>query len=305
MEKRDKLDLMGRRRFMNTLAGLGVSTTVLPYVSQKAAAELQDDSEIVRVYGVINDDSVAGVDADIEFAAEALPDDKIIDPGPDDRSAIKGRMGRRKAILDTISYEKWKTAEAIRDARQRLEQTIPTRWTANREYITPSVEIRVEKPVSSQTDPGSRYLAPIYPIYKKKGGKGNDVNPTVSFDEFRDEFPATISGIAGRGTYLETMVEEIPVRPTKKEINLHAYYDNYYRPVPAGCVFGTGADNSATLGVRAYDFNDGSNVILTAAHTFKEWPIGWSTEAHQPVWISGSDEFKIGETDPNRRAVFR
>ena len=161
---------------------------------------------------------------------------------------------------------------------------------------------KVEDSVSSRTDPGSRYIAPLYPIYKKKASDGTvrEITPKVSFESFRDSFPDIITGVAGRGTHLETKVEGIPVRPTKEEIELEYSYDYYYRPVPAGCVFGTG-EGDATLGVRADDYNNNQHVILTAAHIFKAPVYGWSEEVHQPYWNYDDDQFKIGVTDSDRR----
>jgi hypothetical protein len=250
---------------------------------------------------MINDDPVSNNKASIGVTPESLPGSQV-DPGPDRLgSSVEKRLKGRKAILKPIPYQKWKIVEAVRDAREKLRAKVPSAWTEGCEYITIRVATKLEEPVSSRTDPGSRYIAPIYPVYKKRTRDGvTEVTPNISFGSFRDWFPKTVTGIAGEGTHLETSIEGIPVRPEKEEIELQAYYDYTYRPVPAGCIFGTGADNSATLGVRADDYNNNQYVILTAAHTFKDF-IGWSREVHQPVWIHSSDQYKIGETDSNRR----
>lgn len=297
----NRFDLMSRRRFTEVLTGLGVSTAVAPYVSREAAAEMQDRDTVVRVSGLINDEPVNGNSADIGVPPESLPGDKRLDPGPNRTTPAKERMKGRKAILKPIPIRKWEIVEAVRDARSQMYDLVPAEWTENREYITIRVETGVEDPVSNSSDPGSRFVAPVYPVYNRETENGTEqITPSVSFDTFRDQFPSTVTGVAGRGTYLETEVSNIPVVPKKKEVDLHAYYDYEYRPVPSGCIFGTGADASATLGVRADDYNNDQFVILTAAHIFKEI-VGWSFEAHQPVWLSTSDEYKIGYTDGNRR----
>ncbi|WP_139198520.1 hypothetical protein [Haloferax larsenii] len=287
---------------MKTLAGLGVGTAALPYVSQEAAAEIQERDEIVRVSAMVNTDSVLGEKSDIGVAPSSIPRSRV-DPGPSRMEAnVEDRLNGRKAVLKPIPYQKWKIVESTRDAREKIQDSIPESWTEGCEYITIRVATQLESSVSSRSDPGSRYIAPTYPVYKKETKEGDveEITPNVSYDEFQEWFPRTTEGTAGKGTPLEATVEGIPVRPEKEEIELQVSYDYSYRPVPAGCVFGTGADNSATLGVRADDYNNNQDVILTAAHTFKDI-IGWSREVHQPVWINDNDQYKIGETDASRR----
>ena len=293
----EKLHLMGRRRFVKTLAGLGVSTAALPYLSQDAVAGMQDQKDVVRVSGLINSDTlpeeVSNLGPTIDWSASTPDPSSAYLQNPDTEA-----LGGRTPILKPTPYPKWKAVEAARDARRNLAAKIPESWTSNRDYLTIRVAVEVDGTVKNPVDPARRYLVPIYPVITRANGEVE--KPNISFEEFSSYFPSNINGVAGRGTALEATVTDIPVRPERREEELQAYYDNYYRPVPAGCVFGTGADNSATLGMPATNDSDGGAVFLTAAHIFKDI-IGWSREAHQPVWINSSDQYKIGETDGNRR----
>ncbi|WP_458189802.1 hypothetical protein [Haladaptatus sp. NG-WS-4] len=291
-----KIHLMGRRRFMQTLVGLGVSSAALPHLSQEVIAEMHDPKSVIRVDGLVNTEDLP---VQVSHLGSSM-DLSTSTPDPtSDYLQKSNNMGRRVPILTTTPYPKWKEVEAARDARRRLAAQIPTAWTSHSDYLTIRVAVEVDSVVKNRHDPVSRYLVPIYPIIVRPDGEV--LKPSISFDEFSQYFPPSIRGVAGRGTYLESSGSEIPIRPERREEELHAYYDYSYRPVPAGCIFGTGADNSATLGMPAKNQGNNASVFLTAAHIFKTWPFGWSKEVHQPVWIQNNDEFKIGVTDPNRR----
>lgn len=194
---------MGRRRFVKTLSGLGVSAYTLKYASQEALAKQADDvdNEVPYIRALVKTDS-----------------DKI----------------EREPVYGTIARDKWNRINTAENASQRLLEKLSKKFDAQHIAVgvsPPSVgkhnswNITVSRRVNEKSGTGAESI---------QSAKG----PSFSLDQLKDEVPAETSGKVELEQVSEH-VEGIQVE-VRDEIRREQYYDGEYRPVPGGCDINSG-----------------------------------------------------------------
>jgi|GEM_PF-1668515 hypothetical protein len=238
-DKTRDLRKMGRRNFLKTLAGIGVSAGSLRYLSKEALAEVTDKPEdVVPV---------------LQFMKK--PDNE------EERRKNKGieDFAGRIPVYEAVPRDRWMKIEAIHNAARKLNNRLSS-------ISEPSPEVGVTMRTNGHNK--ERILEVKHVTYTCDCGEGVIQTPGVSYDSLTDKIPASVSGTHGKGNY-ERVVEDIPVVVKEVTAELQNYYTNKYRPVPGGCkMIGSKMESSycdATIGFPA---EQGYNqpVWVTAAH---------------------------------------
>lgn len=236
-----ELTRMGRRRFVKSLASLGVSGAALEHMTKEALAETNPDldNEVPLLYGMVH-------------------------TNPD--AVRAGAPPKRKPSYFTVSRDEWAVIDSARDAEQQIRGLEVVQKTG------------VTVGVSTITRDHQQQKAVVlkYPIEEYPWG--GSFRPDVSFETLTDRLPATVTGIAGRGTDSATPVADIPVVIERTRPKLMFKYNDRYRPVPAGSQWTTEAGNLCTIGTPVYDYDANEYRLVTAAHCF----INHGSYAHQP-----------------------
>jgi hypothetical protein len=274
---------MGRRRFLRDAANLGVSATALQYLSQDALAGTMSDP----------DDEVLRLDSIVH--AEGTTKQPHQPP-------------EREPQYYTIPRDAWVEVESAHDARRQIEQQVAAMRS------TGPVLAMVETITTGQRRKKAVKVYATRIVHPDR----STTEPAVDVEELRETLPATVTGIAGRGTDSATTVEGIPVIVTQARQRPQYYTDDYDSDVPGGCAFETepydpisgdsSPPNQGTLGTPAYDSDNNSDVLVTAGHLFKYF--GKRTEAYQPYYnqygydhIAGVDGDKVKDWDDFDAAV--
>ena len=250
-----KLQRMGRRRFLRTLTGLGVSGAALNYLSRDAVAEADLDEEVPRLGKLRHTNH---------------------------EEVMRGEPPERESIHYTISRDKWAVVETAHDAASQVTERLKSAGfedgaragvtTVTRNHHDQKAVV-VKRTVGETTD-------------------GQAITPGVSEDELKDTLPATVSGTAGGGKYQRT-IEDIPVeiqtervahplpteQPAPDATGPGDHYEHKYRPVPGGaCIqWGTAFPGSCgTSCAPAYNQDAEQYDLVTAGHVTK------SEKIHQP-----------------------
>lgn len=196
----DELMRMGRRRFLETLSGLGVSASVLEDISKETLSDLVDDprTEVpyVRSYVHTNHEAVV----------------------------TSGVTPERAPVYDTMPREQWVRIKSAHDARRQVERHLDN----------------VDQPfdVWVTTDRNGDKLIEVE-IYDR-GSLGS-----ADYRRIERSVPASIDGVAGRGTDAETTVDDIPTAVTRTRIDApepervsptddDLYYRDEWDEMPAG-----------------------------------------------------------------------
>lgn len=112
-----KLSLMGRRRFLNTLASLGISAGALKYMTQDALADVTDnpDDEVPRLSVVrhTNHEQVIQDDAKPE----------------------------REPVYYTVPKDEWEYVEGVFDGANRINNLTEKRFGTNRVRVGVSTDV--------------------------------------------------------------------------------------------------------------------------------------------------------------------
>lgn len=167
----------------------------------------------------------------------------------------EGAAPTRSPVYFGVPRDEWVEVESVRDAVARLQDR----------FIEDGVRVgatNITQGHSKKFGVEFRYTVGATP-------RGNEAVPSTSFQELLDKVPASVTGVAGRGTESERRVEGIPVNVKKTQTGLNAKYDDSYRPVPGGCQFETEEGKPATLGLPVHDDqNNNAETMLTCAHAF-------------------------------------
>ncbi|MCL9812949.1 trypsin-like serine protease [Natranaeroarchaeum aerophilus] len=251
-----KLSRMGRRRFVETLTLAGVSTQTATAISPEKLKELTDDpSERVPIH------------KGKEIDRDKLNKDGTLDGLP-----------QVKDKFVTVSRDEWTVVESAKDAAKRVNGKINELDDSG--LITAGVTIDTS---------GHHRQHTVKVTYTEKESKlTNRENadreyvhkPDIEFDELRNNIPNKIDGIAGNPSGMSETVEDIPVlvektqkTPEEDDITTNCgekswwrkYYDDDYRPVPAG-VDQNISDHSGG-GTLGYPVTyDGNRAFVTNAH---------------------------------------
>jgi len=226
-----KLSGMGRRRFVKTLAGLGVSAGALQHMSADALAEVTSNPE----------DEVPRLEALRHTNHEAVVED--------------GAKPEREPIFYSVPRDEWAVTESAHDARDRIEDITKQKL---------GVDLQVS--VSTRTNGGKQIN-----VYAPADIKEFTETPSVSKQRLTEALPNKMNGVAGRGGPSPETVEDIPIRVKERGgVTYKAYYDYEYRPVPAGALWRMvdGSNSYCTTGTPVYDNKDSEERLVTAAHCF-------------------------------------
>ncbi|ADD04441.1 uncharacterized protein Nmag_0857 [Natrialba magadii ATCC 43099] len=197
--KSNKLSLMGRRRFMDTLAKLGMSGGVAANISKEELKELTDDptDRVPRVeyYNLSNAE---------EYNNPPFPD----------------RPGERVANYYTIPRDKWIVVETAFDAAERIQKKIDAIEDSklisssvdvngrgkNEEY---SVVVNYDISVPGSID-GEKDMDPseIDEIKTLDGVR----SPDIDLSEIMRKVPETTEGSIGHESVENASRDDIPVR---------------------------------------------------------------------------------------------
>lgn len=255
-----KLDRMGRRRFLNTLSGLGLSATTLSYITKDALAETTSD------------------------VTEEVPYVKLLrHTNPEE--VREGAVPEREPVWDTIPREKWVRVEAAHDAARQLNDRL------DRKFSTSKIAAAV---TSRNGDPYQKELSVKYTTVEHADGTVS--SPSVSFTEVERVLPSTVSGQAGGGRNAET-IENIPVtitrqRKIEESCPGDVYNEDQEDMIPGGTRVGD-SGSAGTTGTAATRDSDGLNVMVSCGHLLNND----SGHLHQPGDLKSDEDLDVVNYD--------
>lgn len=218
---------MGRRRFLKTLAGFGVSATSLNYITQDAIAKITENPKEEVPY--------------VELLRHTNHDE-IGD----------GTAPKREPIWDTIRRSRWVRVRSAHNAAKELNKNL------REEFGTHHIAAGV---TSRNGDPHQKEIVVDYTTVEHADGSTS--SPSIPFVDVENVLPSTVSGQAGTGKNAE-IIEDIPVRIrnfTKVETACPGdVYEYDYDPIPGGC-----ETESGTCCTPAVDGNS-NDVMIHCAH---------------------------------------
>jgi hypothetical protein len=276
---------MGRRRFVQTLVGLGASPGVAKALGRETAAQVVDSpaKEVPRIAGYVDPDKLPIDLRTDEIGAIKLESSEEI-PGRETEGTIirqtnskylqRNKSGRIPLVY-TIPRDRWKRIESAQDARRRIEQRLNRRDIPAQVWVTTGANGEKQVEVELQHERIAQKTA--YDI----------------------KIPNNVMGIAGKNSDFETKFENISINVTRTEqsrsvrsnsyqetqsniidlndlqnINLHYHYN--WSEIPAGAAILLGFEDSngnpkTAIGTVGYSFPDKSRGI-TAGHNFDQTP---------------------------------
>ncbi|QCC57112.1 S1 family peptidase (plasmid) [Natrinema thermotolerans] len=243
MVKDENYHLMGKRRFMKALSGLGLSATAVSLMSQSALAELTDNPE------------------------NEVPRVKFVRGSPNDPK-------NAEAEYYTISRDEWEYTQSRYRAGQNLLRSFKNQGidpTGIDVVVKTQSGRNKDKVVSVQINPEQRKILPQNE--KRSVESLRDVIPEKASAELEinqksvtREVPIIVEEEAGFDTTDEQESTEVTTQSS------HWYYDYRYRPIPGGCRIRPqkpdGSWTNCTGGIRSWDLDRGEYVYVTAAHCF-------------------------------------
>lgn len=223
-----KMGTMGRRRFIETLKGLGVSATAAVGLSQNALANLTDnpEEEVPVLYGYVHTNQ---------------------------KEIENGQPPKREPKYYTISRDKWTRIEAHRKAAKLLAD----------EY---SSYRSIEVGVGSDGKPENHIVEITYITKLINTPQGRvRKEPEIDFQEVEAKAPDELKVKMDSEHVSEQWTVDVQVQ--KNIIEEQAYFDSRYGEVPGGCEISPVADSTkGTVGTPAYDTDYDEYVHITAAH---------------------------------------
>lgn len=227
---------MGRRRFLSTLAGIGISATTLGHITKQDLVKATEDptKEVPYVEGFRN----TGLDENGEV--------------------------QREPVYATIPRERWVKIEATLNAANRLSEKLDYKFVSagmEKHRTRNRTEHRVKV----------RYKT-YHKAERDDDGNLSDTtsSPNVTSQAVEEQLPDKMSGIAGGRDFSE-QVKGIPVIFEEADI-YETWYENKYRPVPGGCAVSLYKDlglpnGTGSVACRAKkDYGDYGYVLLTCGH---------------------------------------
>ena len=246
---------MGRRRFLNTLSGLGMSATALSYVTKGAALETTSD------------------------ITEEIPYVKLL-RHTNPKEVKKGAIPEREPIWDTISRPKWIRVEAAHDGAKKVNDML------NQKFSSSQIVAAV---TSRNGDPYQKEISVKYTTIEHADGTVS--SPPASFPEVENILPSTVSGQAGEGQDAE-IIETIPVtitrrRKVKESCPGGVYNEDQGDNIPGGTRIGD-SGSAGTTGTAATR-DDGLNVMVSCGHTINVS----SGHLHQPGDFKSDEDLNV------------
>ncbi|WP_255194586.1 trypsin-like serine protease [Natronobeatus ordinarius] len=241
MTRNNDYHLMGKRRFIKALTGLGVSSVAVSSLSKSALAELTDDpeKEVPRRKFVRTD---VRESAEIEDEYYTIPRDEW----ENTQSRYKAGQELKRSlaskdidptgidvVVKTKSGNKVVSVQINRERRDRMSVN----------ESEPSIKDSVPEALSTTLEYGGKSTTLDVPIIVEEEAGFQETDEMEGEELEEDE--ATIES---------------------------QYYDYQYRPIPGGCkIITEGEDGEyfgCTGGYRVYDLDLGEYAYVTAAHCF-------------------------------------
>lgn len=242
---------MGRRNFIRTLLGLGISTTMLPVFSRRGLAELEFDpeTEVPRIHGYRHTNH---------------------------ESVIRGaEPPEREPVYEIIPREKWRLVEAADDVRNRVKRRLTD--------LDPTPLVGVRIPEGMDDFSHRTVVVKHVTEVSTSGGQPRVINspsysPTELEEIVKTRFPDEMSGTAGRDTPGAATVDEVPIETETVRLGRNGYYDYEYRSdgVPGGCAIEGDGGGRGTLGAFVFDGDTYNFSYVTAGHVVR-----YSEEVYQ------------------------
>lgn len=232
-----KLQRMNRRRFLNTLTGLGVSGTALSYLTKDEIADIDFDEEVPRLGRVRHINH---------------------------RAVTNGEEPEREAIYYTIRREKWAVVETAHDAASQVNDMLEAA----------GLDSRVSAGVTTLTRNQRSQKAVVVKRTVTERADGETITPDATKDQLKEMLPDTVAGTAGEGQYQRT-IDQIPVKIETERMSLSdtgpgSHYDHVYRPVPAGSNlvksnnrYGSGCATAHNDDADKYDLISAGHIVKT------------------------------------------
>jgi hypothetical protein len=247
VDKTTKIGRMGRRKFMEFLAGIGLSSTVVQNISADELQELTDDP------------------------TERVPRAKGYRP-PEDLDSIES-IDDLEIEYYTIPRDQWIVVETAKDAARRVQEKIDEIEGAD----------GVRACVSTKVNNHRRQKAISVEIPRVKTRTNNDEEnssisgPDITKDDLKYRLPDEMAGSVGRSETPEAIVEGIPIHIEEtitfldhscgEKSGTLSHYNFDYPDVPGGAnikVPAVGSD--ATSCAHVYDYDKSDYRMLTAGH---------------------------------------
>lgn len=291
VRKTRKLNLMGRRRFLNTLAGMGLSAGAVNHMNKDQLERLTGDptDEVPRLAYL---EWPEGFDPDAPEFSGPLPD--------------------REPVYYTISRDRWTVIESAFDAAKRLNNkiedlddsglintSVQIADNGKADEYTVNVDRVIKARKSPESGPGTLSMSSVE-------SDPNTETPDVSLDELMGELPERAYGQAGDDEFSTAARDDIEINftesveweedePCDSDADSRSFYTDVYRYgsnsrlIATGCHIRVGLfgrHGNPTLGPRVSPESGGSSGFLTSAHaTFDqddENPIaGQGRKVHQ------------------------
>lgn len=293
----NKIQRMGRRRFIKSLIGIGASLPAARALTQDVAAELIDDprKEVPRIAAWINPDRVY----EIDVQADAIKiEDGTTEFLRSDRSSSLVRKAKRTGrsadnkipVVYTISREKWEQIESAYDGRRKLKQQLNSEgisgsvWVST-EHNEQEIVVRpVQKPRETLTADTTMQMESALPssVTGTAWGDGRGAGSTR-------EIPVTVEQPSKNS---EKSVKGVDEEFNSEEVDPEELYYRYdWETVPVGATMVTVRDldkQETGWGTTGFVIDDnGTKKMLTAGHNMesaedeKAWAktvANWPTE---------------------------
>lgn len=245
---------MGKRRFLKTMAGLGVSGAALQYLSRENLANLTDnpDDQVPRLSRV-----------------------RFKNPKKYTEPPISNSPPEMEPVFYTIPRDRWEYIEGTYAAAERVRSILSNKLPA-----ASSISVGVGPIYSGgNRDLGVKVinLTPGWEI-DSSNEPADDMplgsfNP-VSTDKIRSQVPSSVTGYIQPGSGKQDSTyrrEDVSTIVEERTIERQAYFNHHYRPVPGGCQIWDQESISYNYGTSAtpiYSTKLNKHVLLTAGHLY-------------------------------------
>ncbi|WP_232688716.1 hypothetical protein [Halobacterium zhouii] len=247
-EKIRKLDRMGRRRFIKTLSGIGVSATALNYLSQESLADTVGD------------------------ISDEVPEVALLAYNNPDATFKDADETGRAPIYRTIPRHRWQINHAAMNAAKRVQQAVEKQLGGKQDDV--GVEVRSD---------GDSVANRIVIVSTTLEGY---TDSTTDLDAIHDATPRKAQGVVGSGQH--EYKQQFPVDVEEVHVIPQHYYDSDYDgSIPGGCELGIQVElanyfGTSTCGAVRED-NHGK-AMISAGHFIDRAHPSDVNEVNQPQY---------------------
>jgi hypothetical protein len=222
---------MGKRRFLKTLAGFGVSTTTLNWITKDALAQqtsdLKKDIPYVKAFRNTGD-------------------------------------GNREPVYGSIPRDQWVRTEAAFNASRSLKQQLEKKTDVSNIVVA-------TRDTDGERKLVVKYRTKKKSVPTDNGVETVTETPDISKTELETMLPSTVTGVVDTDQFTETLEDipvllEEETRIDQDHGGYDHKYDYQYRPVPSGSQF----DHGTLSGRAQYQDGDQYWTLLATGHGLKD-----------------------------------